>query len=81
MRGTQKPGAVTLTSPVRGIFQVDGLARGEAISLILGKMTKGSGRQTTMGGYDSYQQMAAVAAVQLDKTLVTLLAARRRRGH
>ena len=60
--------------------QVDGVARGEAIRLILGEMTKGIGRQTTVGGYDSYQQMAAVAAVQLDKTLVTLLAARRRRA-
>lgn len=30
--------------------QVDGVARGEAIRLILGEMTKGIGRQATVGG-------------------------------
>jgi GTP cyclohydrolase I len=37
MRGIRKPGSVTLTSAVRGIFKTDGRTRAEAMSLILGK--------------------------------------------
>lgn len=37
MRGIRKPGAVTLTSAVRGIFKSDGRSRAEAMSLILGR--------------------------------------------
>jgi GTP cyclohydrolase IA len=36
MRGIRKPGSVTVTSAVRGIFKTDGRSRAEAISLILG---------------------------------------------
>ena len=35
MRGIQKPGASTVTSAVRGIFQRDAKSRAEAMSLIL----------------------------------------------
>jgi GTP cyclohydrolase I len=35
MRGIQKPGARTVTSAVRGLFQVDPKSRAEAMSLIL----------------------------------------------
>ncbi|SOD70568.1 GTP cyclohydrolase I [Jatrophihabitans sp. GAS493] len=37
MRGVRKPGARTLTSAVRGIFQSDSRTRAEAMSLILGR--------------------------------------------
>ncbi len=37
MRGIRKPGARTMTSAVRGIFQQDPRTRAEALSLILGK--------------------------------------------
>jgi glucosyl-3-phosphoglycerate synthase len=35
MRGIRKPGSMTLTSAVRGIFKTDGRSRAEAMSLIL----------------------------------------------
>lgn len=37
MRGVRKPGAVTVTSAVRGIFKDDPRSRAEALNLILGK--------------------------------------------
>jgi GTP cyclohydrolase IA len=37
MRGIRKPGAMTMTSAVRGIFKEDSRTRAEALSLILGK--------------------------------------------
>jgi GTP cyclohydrolase I len=37
MRGIRKPGAITMTSAVRGIFKDDPRSRAEALSLILGQ--------------------------------------------
>jgi GTP cyclohydrolase I len=37
MRGIRKPGAMTMTSAVRGIFKEDPRTRAEALSLILGR--------------------------------------------
>jgi GTP cyclohydrolase I len=39
MRGVRKPGTVTLTSAVRGIFKSDARTRSEAMSLIIGRRT------------------------------------------
>jgi GTP cyclohydrolase I len=36
MRGVRKPGALTVTSAVRGIFKEDPRSRAEALSLVLG---------------------------------------------
>jgi GTP cyclohydrolase I len=37
MRGVRKPGALTVTSAVRGIFKEDPRSRAEALSLVLGR--------------------------------------------
>ena len=37
MRGIQKPGSITATSAVRGMFNADARARDEAMTLILGR--------------------------------------------
>jgi len=37
MRGIRKPGSITMTSAVRGIFKSDQRSRAEALSLILGR--------------------------------------------
>lgn len=41
MRGVQKPGAVTVTSAVRGIFRTNELTRSEAMTLIMGRKAGG----------------------------------------
>jgi GTP cyclohydrolase IA len=35
MRGIQKPGSITVTSAVLGVFKTDSCARDEAMTLIL----------------------------------------------
>jgi GTP cyclohydrolase I len=37
MRGIRKPGSLTMTSAVRGLFRNDPRSRAEALSLILGR--------------------------------------------
>jgi GTP cyclohydrolase I len=37
MRGIRKPGTITVTSAVRGVFKTDGRTRDNATSLILGR--------------------------------------------
>ena len=37
MRGVEKPGAITTTSAVRGIFRTKAATRAEAMSLIKGR--------------------------------------------
>jgi GTP cyclohydrolase I len=37
MRGIRKPGSVTVTSALRGIFKTDGRTRAEAMGLVLGR--------------------------------------------
>ncbi|MCW2574225.1 MAG: folE, partial [Modestobacter sp.] len=37
MRGIRKPGAITMTSAVRGIFRDNAATRSEAMGLILGR--------------------------------------------
>ncbi len=37
MRGVRKPGSVTLTSAVRGMFRDSAATRSEAMSLVLGR--------------------------------------------
>jgi GTP cyclohydrolase I len=37
MRGIRKPGSITVTSAVRGVFKTDGRTLGEAMTLILGR--------------------------------------------
>lgn len=44
MRGIRKPGSVTVTSAVRGIFKSDGKTRAEAMSLMLGTSVAWRGR-------------------------------------
>ncbi len=37
MRGIRKPGSITVTSAVRGIFRDSAATRAEAMSLVLGR--------------------------------------------
>lgn len=41
MRGVKKPGAITTTSAVRGIFQKNSITRSEALALLRGDRVKG----------------------------------------